>query len=493
MSYGLSCLFANNLFDLPDFKVQSFEIDYTINAIPYAVVEFDITSSAANQRNLEATRGGVDLSLKLNGKAVFKGVVTRQEVISRGNTLRLRITARHWFFALTLGTESRVFGGPDAPPMVTDNMIVMKVLNDRIGGLGLREARTLGLDAEHVQLVQHGVSDWHFVRARVAANRAWCVPTLEGYRIEAPPLPQPVMLTGGGALLLDYKDSAKQKTQAGWWRFADEGRDLVSANAWSVAEQAMAPQPKTGSNTPFALGPLDAYKLPEIADRALQVNRSAPLRPKAQQGLADGMQMARQLEAAQGSFTFAGHEAHLAYRIGKMVTVKNFGPRLDGTAPITSIRHVGDAGGWVTTLSVGLERPLSDVLSPAAHTAVTHVGVVVNYPPAADANFQLAIKIPALGQGNLWARLCSPLASAQSGLYLFPEVGDEVLLQFIDGDMSYPVIVGSLYSAKQPVPAAFFPKTGVPIARGLVSKDELLLKGSKKTTIVGQAVEFKQS
>lgn len=515
---SLKCYFANSLVELPDFNLQSFEIEYAINAIPYAVVVFDVTHSAANQKNLEATRSGVDVTLKLEGKAVFKGVVTRQQVSLRLQTLRITLTLRHWLFALTLGRESRVFGGPGSPPIMTDNLIVMQVLADRIGSFGLLEAVTVGLTADHVQLVQHDQSDWHFVRARVAANRAWCVPTVEGYRIEPPSVPVPGVVSAAGALVVNHLTFSSQGVRALDWRFADEGRDKVSATAWSVAEQMMAPAPKMGSNLPFGLLSLNAYDLPMIADRGLSVSRSAPLRPLAQQALADGMQMARQLEAVQGTVTFDGSSAHLGYQLAKMATIIGVGPRLDGTAPITSIRHVGDAKGWTTSVGVGLERPLSDVITPHSNVATSHIGVVLNYPQPADPNFQVAVKIPAIGPDPLWARLASPLASMQSGLYLFPEVGDEVLLQFLDGDLSYPVIVGSLYSARKPVPAAYFPKTGAPVARGLrvlgqgelvldaegvslespkkvsvVALDELLVKGTPKTTIVGQAVDFKQT
>jgi uncharacterized protein involved in type VI secretion and phage assembly len=46
----------------------------------------------------------------------------------------------------------------------------------------------------------------------------------------------------------------------------------------------------------------------------------------------------------------------------------------------------------------------------------------------------------------LWARVAVPFAGADRGAFLLPDVGDEVLLVFVDGDQRFPIVVGSLWN-----------------------------------------------
>lgn len=49
-------------------------------------------------------------------------------------------------------------------------------------------------------------------------------------------------------------------------------------------------------------------------------------------------------------------------------------------------------------------------------------------------------------QASNWARLVTPMAGKDRGLFLRPEVGDEVLVAFELGDPQRPYILGSLWS-----------------------------------------------
>ena len=53
---------------------------------------------------------------------------------------------------------------------------------------------------------------------------------------------------------------------------------------------------------------------------------------------------------------------------------------------------------------------------------------------------------------SLWARLSNFYATNNAGAFFPPEVGDEVVLGFIDGDARYPVILGSLYNGMNAPP-----------------------------------------
>ena len=51
-------------------------------------------------------------------------------------------------------------------------------------------------------------------------------------------------------------------------------------------------------------------------------------------------------------------------------------------------------------------------------------------------------------------RVMTPMAGKQYGALFLPEVGDEVLVGFVDGDFTDPYVLGSLWNTKAPAPAA---------------------------------------
>ncbi len=57
-------------------------------------------------------------------------------------------------------------------------------------------------------------------------------------------------------------------------------------------------------------------------------------------------------------------------------------------------------------------------------------------------------------QSSCWIRVSQPWAGAGYGCMFIPRVGQEVLVQFLEGDPDRPVIVGRVYNGENPVPHA---------------------------------------
>lgn len=53
----------------------------------------------------------------------------------------------------------------------------------------------------------------------------------------------------------------------------------------------------------------------------------------------------------------------------------------------------------------------------------------------------------------LWARVVCPFAGDQRGAFWMPEVGDEVLVVFLQGDARYPLVLGGLWNGAAAAPA----------------------------------------
>lgn len=51
-----------------------------------------------------------------------------------------------------------------------------------------------------------------------------------------------------------------------------------------------------------------------------------------------------------------------------------------------------------------------------------------------------------------YIRVMAPMAGKEYGAFFLPEVGDEVLVGFVDGDFTDPYVLGSLWNTKAPAP-----------------------------------------
>lgn len=103
---------------------------------------------------------------------------------------------------------------------------------------------------------------------------------------------------------------------------------------------------------------------------------------------------------------------------------------------------------------------LYELLAQERDTAASRVsGVVVgvvtnNQDP--EGMGRVKVKFPWLSDENEsnWARVATPMAGQGRGFYFLPEVEDEVLVAFEQGDVRFPYVVGSLWNGKDAPPAS---------------------------------------
>jgi uncharacterized protein involved in type VI secretion and phage assembly len=65
---------------------------------------------------------------------------------------------------------------------------------------------------------------------------------------------------------------------------------------------------------------------------------------------------------------------------------------------------------------------------------------------------RVKVKIPTIPDIEPWASVCAPFAGDGYGLWLMPQVGDIVLIAFENGDIDWPVVVGSVWDANNKPP-----------------------------------------
>lgn len=100
---------------------------------------------------------------------------------------------------------------------------------------------------------------------------------------------------------------------------------------------------------------------------------------------------------------------------------------------------------------------LYDVLQGEDSTDRRIPGVAIavvtnNTDPDGEARIKVKYPWRDIEDESYWARILTPMAGNEMGVYFLPEVGDEVLVAFKNGDIDHPVIIGSLWSKKMKPP-----------------------------------------
>jgi type VI secretion system secreted protein VgrG len=84
---------------------------------------------------------------------------------------------------------------------------------------------------------------------------------------------------------------------------------------------------------------------------------------------------------------------------------------------------------------------------------------------------------------SCWVRMAYPSAGANWGHQFIPRVGQEVLVEFIEGDIDRPVVIGALYSGQQ-TPPAFSGKGSLPANKTLSGIKSQEHKGTRYNELV---------
>lgn len=100
---------------------------------------------------------------------------------------------------------------------------------------------------------------------------------------------------------------------------------------------------------------------------------------------------------------------------------------------------------------------LGDLLPERDRSGRVHgvvVGVVTNNQDPEGLG-RVKLKFPWLSDTDEsnWARVVTPMAGKDRGLYLLPEVDDEVLVMFEHGRVDHPFVLGALWNGKDKPPA----------------------------------------
>jgi len=376
--------------------------------------------------------------------SIFKGYIVKQGVrINSSSPNNMVVVCKHKAVALTYNKTEAEFSGK------ADSDIISSI----VGNYGL----SVTVDSTSVTqetVFQKLATDWDFILSR--AELYGYIVTLSGDDIT---IGKP-KTSAAAVLLIAAGDSIRTFNAI---VSAEKQAPSIKATAWDIKNQALLTASAT-EPTVNTQGNLTAKTLSgKLAQTALTLNSCTPMVEAELKAWADGTLSRMRLSAIKGDVSFIGNETVLP---GNIIELANVGARFNGNAFVTSVNHVIEDGNWTTYVKFGLDNisvsEFTDFSYPAAAGQLPainglQVGTVKKISGDPESQFRVLVNLisNATAQDGVWARMANFYATSTSGLGFMPEVGDEVVVGFLESNPRYPIILGSLYSnAKQaPNPA----------------------------------------
>ena len=211
----------------------------------------------------------------------------------------------------------------------------------------------------------------------------------------------------------------------------------------------------TATNAQVSLSPSDLAS--KVDGQTLVVTD----RPVSTQQGADQLSKARAQQVGSAAFeATAVAIGSAALKAGTPVSVSGIDPALAGKWVISGSRHEFGNGAYKTALEFTgrQDRSLLGLVSqgvPAGSDRIPGVVIAIvddNDDPA-DLG-RVRVRYPWLGDQavSFWARLAMPGAGKDSGMVWVPQVSDEVLVAFEQGDPEHPFVIGGLWNGSDAAP-----------------------------------------
>jgi phage baseplate assembly protein gpV len=267
-------------------------------------------------------------------------------------------------------------------------------------------------------------------------------------RTDSPPDSGVTLTAGEGLRVFNVRFSAGEQVQS------------VDVRGWDVATKTSITGSATAKAMPVTNGPATATTTagrqgPHIWSPFVKDATAAT-------DIATGAAS----EASVGIVTGRGEcDADARIVPGKTVTIAGMGDAWNGKYYVTAVEHLlGLDQPFITRFTIGGADAggLVDLLGEAAQPStgqLVHgltIGIVTNNQ---DANESLKlnrvkVKFPYLTDSDesQWARVAIPGGGKGRGLMQLPEVDDEVLVGFENGDLAKPVVLGGLWNGKDAPP-----------------------------------------
>lgn len=374
---------------------------------------------------------------------IFSGMVSKQSIeITEEGSPRLVVEATDNSLKMSLARSNAIFENQ------TDSQIITKLI--QASGL---TAKVTATSTQQPVVVQYYCSDWDLMLIRAGINGMVVMADAGTVTVAPPDTSASAVLTlTFGESIYDLALTMDSTTQYAAGAIHSYSWDMATL---AVTASGSASVSVTEPGTPSSADLAKVWGVSAFPQQTAGFDAKANLTDWSSADLLKSV-----MSKIRGTVSFQGSSLAV---VGKTVALVGLGTRFDGTAFVGGVHHEIAEGRWVTTVTIGLSpewfsATAPDVAAPGAAGLVAPVpglqtGIVQKVSGDPDGEFRVFVTLPLLqapsGSG-VWARLGTFYASNGIGAVFFPEVGDEVVVAFMNDDPRYPVIVGSLYSKGRP-------------------------------------------
>lgn len=430
-----------------EFHVLSVAVARELNRIPAATIQ--IKDGEAPQSTFEASNTNhfipgrkieIQLGYRSQNEVVFKGLIVKHSIKIRKNGSLLIVECRDDAVKMTSGAKNRIF---------TDKKD-SDVMEEIIGSYQLqKEIKATTPDLK--EIVQYDATDWDFLLCRAEAN-GQVVMVEDGKVIVDQPVTgeKPVVAVRYGATLLELDAEIDARWQS-------KG---IKASSWNATDQELleveAKEPAATDN-----GNLSPNDLAEIISADIhEIKHGGKLSEPELQAWADGRLMKERLAKVRGRAKFQGFAGILP---GKIIEVTGIGERFTGKMYVSGVRHSVAKGNWETDVQFGLNTELfaetyhlhplpAGGLLPAVSGLQIGVVTVLENDPDGEDRIKVRLPLVSTSEEGIWARIATLDAGKDRGTFFRPEIGDEVVVGFLNDDPRHPVVIGMCHSSAKPAP-----------------------------------------
>ncbi|OUL35155.1 type VI secretion system tip protein VgrG [Nostoc sp. 106C] len=431
------------------YTVLSLTVNRIVNRVPTARIV--LRDGAADEETFVASEGpdlipGKDVEIALgydgHNKTVFKGLIVKHclKVGANGDSI-LVLECKDAATKLTIGRHSRYFSE------VKDSDAIAQIISS-YGGISQDIEST---KATHPEIVQYYATDWDFILSRAEINGQIVLAEDGKLKIKAPSTSGSSLITlTYGVNLLEFEAEMDARSQY----------KAVKAKAWSYTDQALVEIEGT-EPTVNKQGNLSGQNLANaIALSAWELSHGGRIQEPELQAWADAQLLKSRLAKIQGRVKIIGYPDA---KPDTLIKLEGLGQRFNGLAYVSGIRHEMNGGAWYTHIQLGLaqqwfyqetdivDKPASGLL-PGVNGL--QIGVVVQLQGDPNGEDRILVKVPTIqfqSQG-IWSRIATLDAGNNRGSFFRPEIGDEVILGFLNDDPRDPIVLGMLNSSAKPAP-----------------------------------------
>lgn len=429
------------------YGIKSIVVEKEVNRIPYArivILDGSVPEQDFKLSNEDLLIPGKEIEITAgyhsDEETIFKGVVVKHNIKIKNGSSYLIIECRDKAVKMTLGRKSKYFYDSK------DSDIIEELIGNS-GAVADVEATA----NTRKELIQYRASDWDFTLTRAQANGKLCFVENGTVKVAKPNFSgKAVETVVFGSSVYEFEGEIDARDQF----------NKITAQSWSYTDQeiteveAQAPAANLNGN----LSSSDLANVFGIED--LQLKHGGNLTQGELQEWGDAKAAFQQLAKTRGRVKFQGIPSVIP---GVLLTLQGVGNRFNGNIYVTGVRHEIAEGNWLVDAQFGLsptwfsetydvsEMPGSGIIPSISGL---HVGIVSQLESDPNGEDRILVQIPIINneEEGIWARVASLDAGENRGSFFRPEIGDEVIIGFINDDPNDAVVLGMLNSSTKPAP-----------------------------------------